>query len=71
MTLNKVNKGQDFIIEHIEDKMVRDQAIRLGITEGVTVACSHKLPNGPIILKTKMQEIAIGRDLAKRIQISI
>ncbi len=71
MTLNKVNKGQAFIIEHIEDQLIRDQAVRLGLTEGVNVACSHKLPSGPIILKTKMQEIAVGRDLAKRIRVSV
>jgi len=71
MTLNKINKGQEFKIESIMEKSIREQAIRLGIFEGIIVKCSHKLPCGPIILKTGLQEIAIGRKLAKKIIVSI
>lgn len=70
MTLNKINQGQIFKINNILEKSAREQAIRLGLFEGASVKCSHKLPYGPIILKTGMQEIAIGRNLAKKIEIS-
>lgn len=71
MTLNNITCGQKFKIENIQDKSVREQAIRLGLFEGSHVTCSHKLPYGPVILKTGMQEIAIGRNLAKKIIVSI
>ncbi|MCG8484391.1 MAG: ferrous iron transport protein A [Clostridia bacterium] len=71
MTLNKIDCGQMFKIQNIQEKSVREQAIRLGLFEGSLVKCSHKLPYGPIILKTGMQEIAIGRNLAKKIVVSV
>jgi len=71
MTLNKINKGQEFKIKNITEKSIREQAIRLGLFEGALVKCSYKLPYGPLVLKTGMQEIAIGRRLAKKIIVSI
>lgn len=71
MTLNKVGCGQMFKIQNINEKSVREQAIRLGLFEGSQATCSHKLPYGPVILKTGMQEIAIGRNLAKKIVVSV
>lgn len=71
MTLNTINKGQKFKIKNILEKSAREQAIRLGLFEGASVECSHKLPYGPVILKSGLQEIAIGRNLAKKIIISL
>lgn len=70
MTLDKVNCGERIEIITIEDRNVRSQAIRLGISEGSKLLCSVKLPAGPIILSNRRQEIAIGRSLAQRIKIS-
>jgi Fe2+ transport system protein FeoA len=69
MTLDKVNYGETIEIINIEDKNIRAQAIRLGISEGSRLFCSVKLPAGPIILQRNRQEVAIGRSLAKRIKI--
>ncbi|WZL74171.1 ferrous iron transport protein A [Clostridiaceae bacterium 35-E11] len=69
MTLDLVTKGQKLEIIHIPDANIRAQAIRLGIYEGAKLLCSEKLPAGPVILQNKMQEIAIGRNLAKKIAI--
>lgn len=71
MTLNCVKKGQRLTIIRINNERARQQSIRLGLGAGTTVICSEKLPSGPIILKLGMQEIAIGRNLAKQIVISI
>ncbi len=71
MTLDLANKGQKIEIVNIPDANIRVQAIRLGISEGSKLLCSQKLPAGPVILQNRMQEIAIGRNLAKRIRIKL
>ena len=67
MTLDKAQRGASIEIVTIEDALVRVQAIRLGICEGVRLKCIEKLPAGPVILQRKMQQIAIGRQLARSI----
>ena len=69
MTLDKANRGEKVEIVCIDDKNIRAQAIRLGISEGSRLYCSEKLPAGPIILQNKMQEVAVGRNLAQKITI--
>ncbi|PAB58655.1 FeoA family protein [Anaeromicrobium sediminis] len=69
MNLDYANKGQIVEIINIPDASIRAQAIRLGIYKGVKLLCSEKLPAGPVILQNRMQEIAIGRNLAKKISI--
>lgn len=70
MTLDKANIGDLIQIVSIEDKDIRDQAIRLCVYEGSKMKCSEKLPAGPIILQNRKQEVAISRKLAERIIIS-
>ncbi|MHB0913293.1 MAG: FeoA family protein [Armatimonadota bacterium] len=67
MTLDQAKKGREVCIVAIPDDMSRSQLLRLGITEGSSVICHEKLPMGPIILRRKRQEIAIGRELARSI----
>ncbi|MDK2917827.1 MAG: hypothetical protein PWQ37_560 [Candidatus Petromonas sp.] len=71
MTLDFANRGQKIEIVNIPDSNVRVQAIRLGLCEGAKLVCSEKIPAGPVILQNRMQEIAIGRNLAKKIQIKL
>ncbi len=71
MTLDLANKGQRIEIINIPDANIRVQAIRLGISEGSKLTCSEKVPAGPVILQNRMQEIAIGRNLAKKITIKL
>lgn len=71
MRLDQVNKGQRFQITSIGDKQISTQAIRLGIHEGAKLTCAYKLPGGPVIIQNGMQEIAIGRGLARRIEIQL
>lgn len=69
MTLADVKQGQKIIIQHISDPLVRVQAIRFGIAEGAQVTCSSVISSGPITLKKNLQEIAVGRGLAKQISV--
>ncbi|MGE4284641.1 MAG: ferrous iron transport protein A [Clostridia bacterium] len=71
MTLDRANRGQKIEIISIPDSNIRAQAIRLGIFEGCRLTCAEKLPAGPIILQNHLQEIAIGRNLAKKISINL
>jgi Fe2+ transport system protein FeoA len=71
MTLDMAKRGQKVVIKKILNDSIRVQAIRLGLYEGCKIDCSAKIPFGPIILSNRMQEIAVGRHLAKNITIEI
>lgn len=71
MTLDQAKRGQKIIIDNIPNKEIKIQAIRLGIYEGAKVNCSGKIPFGPVILSNRMQEIAIGRNLARSISVKL
>ena len=67
MTLADVKRGDKFQISNIADEKIRAQALRFGISEGANVSCAEKVPGGPVIVKRNLQEIAVGRRLAKNI----
>ncbi|MDF2673300.1 MAG: feoA2 [Clostridiales bacterium] len=71
MTLDQAKRGQKIVIRKIPDEGIKIQAIRLGIYEGATINCSGKIPFGPVIVSNRMQEIAIGRNLARSISIEL
>ncbi|MFP4016896.1 MAG: FeoA family protein [Halanaerobiaceae bacterium] len=71
MTLADIKKGENFNIKVINDDKVRAQALRFGISEGAKLSCGEKIPGGPVIVKRNLQEIAIGRNLAKNIKIEV
>ncbi|SHE90314.1 FeoA family protein [Desulforamulus putei] len=71
MTLDRVKRGQYFKINHIPNEAVRAQAIRFGITEGEWLTCEEVVPAGPIVIRKNRQQIALGRQLAKEIDISL
>ncbi|NLL70832.1 MAG: ferrous iron transport protein A [Epulopiscium sp.] len=71
MTLSNVQPGETIEILSIPDETVRVQAIRLGIYEGAHIQCSDKISRGPVILRRRMQEMAIGHELAKQIKVRV
>ena len=71
MTLADIKKGEKFNITHINDDKIRVQALRFGISEGANLLCEEKIPGGPVIVKKRFQEIAIGRNLANNILIEL
>lgn len=71
-SLGDVTKGSQITIHRLPSTdTFKVQLIRLGIMEGSTVDCIEKLPGGTIVIKKNRQEIAIGSDLARRIQVSL
>ena len=69
MTLDQVKKGSAYIIKFIPAGKIASQAIRFGVYKGETVSIGEIIPMGPIIIYKNRQEIAIGRSLAKKIEI--
>jgi Fe2+ transport system protein FeoA len=65
MTLDQAKKGSVIQIISIPQGSNRSQLIRMGIAEGSRVVCQEKLPFGPVVLRCRRQEIAIGRQLAQ------
>lgn len=70
ITLDQARKGDRLLIEAIPDSTVRVQVVRFGLAIGSLVTCQSVMPGGPVILRRGFQEIAIGRDLARTIQVS-
>lgn len=69
MKLVEAIPGQEFIITDIKDDFARLQAIRFGIAEGARAVCQTKLPGGPVVVRKGKQEMALGRNLADRIEV--
>jgi Fe2+ transport system protein FeoA len=69
MTLDQTPKGKEVYIQSIRDQKARLQALRFGIAEGAKVECFEVIPHGPVMVATRGQEIAIGRRLARQIEV--
>jgi Fe2+ transport system protein FeoA len=57
------------VVTGVDDAAARIHAIRFGMGEGARVSCVTCIPAGPIVLRSGRQEIAVGRELAKRISV--
>jgi Fe2+ transport system protein FeoA len=69
--LDQCRPGQRLVIRSVEDGLVRDMAVRIGLSAGAEVTCQSKLPLGPVVLSWGDQEIAVGRGIARRIQVGV
>ena len=69
MCLSEVKKGQSVNISSIDEEHLRTQLIRLGITAGSRVECLETIPFGPCLIRHHRQEIALGRETARRIRV--
>jgi Fe2+ transport system protein FeoA len=70
-TLDKAKRGRPVTILNLPVGEIKSQLIRLGISEGDTIRCLERLPGGTIIIQKNRQEIAIGFDLAKKINVLV
>ena len=68
-TLADARSGQRFVVTAVEDPQARVTALRFGMAEGACIQCSARIPAGQIVLRSWRQEIAVGRELAKRIRV--
>ncbi len=71
MRLDQCRTGERLVVQSVEDELVRDMAIRMGLGAGAEVTCQAKLPLGPVVLSWGDQEIAVGRGIARRIQVRV
>lgn len=68
-TLDTVRSGDAFDVLTIGDTHARMNALRFGMAEGARVSCVTRIPAGPIVVRSGRQEIAIGRNLARKIHV--
>ena len=50
---------------------MRTQLLRFGLAEGSEAVCFERLPLGPVIIKHRRQEVAIGEELTKKIWVEV
>jgi ferrous iron transport protein A len=67
MCLTEIKRGETVSLLRIDDEETRTQFIRLGISAGSRIKCLEKIPFGPLMLSHNNQEIAIGREAARRV----
>ncbi len=69
MYMTELKRGEAAIVRKIVDDIVRAQAIRFGIAEGSLVSVEEVLPLGPVIVRRGTMRYAIGRNLARQIEV--
>ncbi len=71
ISLRAVKKGERFTIKQIDNKEMRTQLLRFGLVEGSEAMCFERLPFGPVVIKHRRQEVAIGEELTKKIWVEV
>jgi Fe2+ transport system protein FeoA len=69
MCLTEIKRGEQVRIARIEDENLRAQLIRFGIAEGSCIRCLERIPLGPFMVRHNRQELAIGREIARKIRV--
>ena len=70
MGIDAVPVGTRTRIEAIDDANARRELTRLGFEVGADVEVVSRIPFGPIVLQRRHRQVAIGRELARRVQVS-
>ncbi len=71
MDLESAPKKKILEIVSINQEKLSEDSMRFGIECGECVQIINKLPGGPIVIQKNQQQIAIGRELAKAIEVRI
>lgn len=71
MTLADAKEGQLLTIENMREREIGWQAFRFGIEGGAKVHIQKNISGGPVIIVKNQLEIAIGRELAQNIEVSV
>ena len=69
MNMSDLRRGEMAVVRKIVDELVRAQAIRFGIAEGALISVEEVLPLGPVIVRRGTSRYAIGRNLARQIEV--
>jgi DtxR family Mn-dependent transcriptional regulator len=69
--LSEMSEGDEAIIRVVTvDNSTKDYLISLGFLPDVSVSIKKKLPSRGLLVRIKGSEIAIGRDIARKIMVS-
>ncbi|MEE8191959.1 MAG: FeoA family protein [Gemmatimonadales bacterium] len=71
MGIDRVPVGTLTRIEAIEDATARRELTRLGFEEGAQVEVVSRIPFGPIVLQRRHRQVAIGRELARQVRVTV
>jgi len=67
ITLTLLPEGKSGRISQLPPGTFRSQAIRLGLAEGSSITVWERIPRGPVVIRRGLQEVALGRSLARTI----
>ncbi|MBU6452532.1 MAG: ferrous iron transport protein A [Cyanobacteria bacterium REEB67] len=71
MTLADAKEGDKLVVVATVGDDVTIQAQRFGISEGALISVGKNIPGGPVIIVRKQMELAVGRQLARAIEVSL
>lgn len=71
MKLDQVKRGDLVKVVSIPDAGLKEKALRMGIDEGSLITCSEVIPAGPVVVCSNRHELAIGRSLARNIEVEL
>lgn len=71
MVLTEAKEGACLIVTGTIGDDITLQALRLGIDPGSEIELTKVIPGGPVIVARNQLEIAIGRQLASKIEVEL
>jgi ferrous iron transport protein A len=71
MTLADAKEGDKLIVIGSKDDEVSMQTLRFGIDSGAEIEVEKNIRGGPVIVSRNHLEIAIGREIAKNIEVRL
>ena len=71
MTLAEAPEGAKLVVTATIGEDVTIQAMRFGIGEGAAISIGKNIPGGPVIVVKNQMELAVGRQLAKAIEVRV
>lgn len=70
-TLAEAKDGQSLTVIAFATEDIVIQALRFGLDEGSRIRVEKNIPGGPVIVSKHHLEIAIGREIARAIVVSV
>lgn len=69
MSLCDLKRGQVATVVEVPEGELRHKLLRFGLAPGMKVSCHAKLPLGPVVVRFGGQELALGREIAKKVKV--
>jgi len=71
LTLADAKEGTRLVVTATVGDDVTIQALRFGISEGAIITIAKNISGGPVIIMRSQMELAVGRQLARFIQVRV